>query len=228
MRRNRCSRCPSTTATIIRSSANARTTPGRKASGSRSAPPPTSRSTPIEGHRLGPGEEGRAAAAAQLLLARLRQPRRHLAAVRAVRAAQTAGGAQHQLAALRVSPADHPTRYAQRGDEVVGHGRTNAERQGDLWELDEKRLIDEVTAEILSARAGRRTAGWARPRPRATSRIDLLKEAGYKYVMDWPADDQPFWLRTRSGPILSVPYPAELNDPPRSSIARIRRASSPT
>jgi hypothetical protein len=30
--------------------------------------------------------------------------------------------------------------------------------------------------------------------------------------MDWPADDQPFWLNTRSGPILSVPYPAELND----------------
>ena len=30
--------------------------------------------------------------------------------------------------------------------------------------------------------------------------------------MDWPADDQPFWLKTRSGPILSVPYPAELND----------------
>src|SRR5262249_59142081 len=28
-----------------------------------------------------------------------------------------------------------------RGDEVVGHGRTNAERQGDLWELDESRLI---------------------------------------------------------------------------------------
>ena len=30
--------------------------------------------------------------------------------------------------------------------------------------------------------------------------------------MDWPADDQPFWLQTRAGPILSVPYPAELND----------------
>jgi hypothetical protein len=41
---------------------------------------------------------------------------------------------------------------------------------------------------------------------------DLLKEAGYSYVMDWPADDQPFWLKTRAGPILSVPYPAELND----------------
>ena len=113
-----------------------------------------------------------------------------------------------------------------RGDEVVGHGRTNAERQGDLWELDEKRLIDDVTRRSSSARASRRRAGWARPRPRATSRIDLLKEAGYKYVMDWPADDQPFWLKTRAGPILSVPYPAELNDsaldhPPREHAARV-------
>ena len=32
--------------------------------------------------------------------------------------------------------------------------------------------------------------------------------------MDWPADDQPFWMRTRSGPILAVPYPIEINDSP--------------
>jgi hypothetical protein len=32
--------------------------------------------------------------------------------------------------------------------------------------------------------------------------------------MDWPADDQPFWMRTRAGPILSVPYPIEINDSP--------------
>jgi hypothetical protein len=30
--------------------------------------------------------------------------------------------------------------------------------------------------------------------------------------MDWPMDDQPVWLRTRAGPILSIPYPIELND----------------
>jgi hypothetical protein len=42
-----------------------------------------------------------------------------------------------------------------------------------------------------------------------------LKEAGYIYVMDWPCDDQPIWLRTRSGPLLSVPYPVELNDSPQ-------------
>ena len=32
--------------------------------------------------------------------------------------------------------------------------------------------------------------------------------------MDWPADDQPFWMRTRAGPLLSVPYPIEINDSP--------------
>jgi hypothetical protein len=32
--------------------------------------------------------------------------------------------------------------------------------------------------------------------------------------MDWPADDQPFWMSTRAGPILSIPYSVELNDSP--------------
>ena len=99
-----------------------------------------------------------------------------------------------------------------RGDEVIAHGRTNAERQGDLWELDEMRLIDDVTKEIVK-REGKAPKGWMGPAASESNvTIDLLKEAGYKYVMDWPADDQPFWLSTRAGPILSVPYPAELND----------------
>ena len=42
--------------------------------------------------------------------------------------------------------------------------------------------------------------------------MDLLQEAGYRYVMDWTMDDQPVWLRTRKGRILAVPYPIEVND----------------
>ena len=42
--------------------------------------------------------------------------------------------------------------------------------------------------------------------------IDVLQEAGYKFVMDWCADDQPFWMKARQGRILSVPYPLEVND----------------
>jgi allantoinase len=110
---------------------------------------------------------------------------------------------------------DHPQifeRIRARQDEVVAHGRTNAERQGDLWELDEKRLIDDVT-DAIRRNEGRPPAGWMGPAASESNATpDLLKEAGYSYVMDWPADDQPFWLGTRAGPILSVPYPAELND----------------
>jgi hypothetical protein len=42
--------------------------------------------------------------------------------------------------------------------------------------------------------------------------MDLLQEAGYHYVMDWTADDQPIWLTTRQGRLLSMPYPIECND----------------
>jgi hypothetical protein len=81
-----------------------------------------------------------------------------------------------------------------------------------IVEIDERRLIDDVTQEI-TRREGRPPKGWMGPAASESNATpDLLKEAGYKYVMDWPADDQPFWLKTRSGPILSVPYPAELND----------------
>ena len=42
--------------------------------------------------------------------------------------------------------------------------------------------------------------------------LDLLQEAGYHYVMDWTSDDQPIWLTTRQGRLLSMPYPIECND----------------
>ena len=67
----------------------------------------------------------------------------------------------------------------------------------------------------LKRTTGRKPEGWLGPYlAQSATTLDLLKEAGYSYVMDWPADDQPFWMSTRSGPILSVPYPLEMNDSP--------------
>jgi hypothetical protein len=99
-----------------------------------------------------------------------------------------------------------------RGDEIVAHGRTNAENLRGMWEADEERIIGEVVATFLH-HEGKAPAGWMGPGAYETAHTpDLLKEAGFKYLMDWPLDDQPVWLRTRSGPLLSVPYPIELND----------------
>ena len=49
---------------------------------------------------------------------------------------------------------------------------------------------------------------------------DLLREAGYSYLLDWCHDDRPTWFETRAGPILSVPYPQEINDIPAIAVRR--------
>lgn len=105
-------------------------------------------------------------------------------------------------------------RIKERGDEVIGHGRTNAERQDVLDETAETALIGEAT-DGIARHFGVPPAGWLGPYIVETLVTpDLLREAGYTYVLDWPADDQPFWIRTRAGPLLSVPYSIEINDSP--------------
>jgi allantoinase len=103
-------------------------------------------------------------------------------------------------------------RIERRGDDICAHGRTNAETMAGLWEHDEARLIAETT-ETITRHFGARPMGWMGPAA-AETRVtpDLLVEAGYTHSLGWPVDDQPIWMRTRSGPLLSVPYPMELND----------------
>jgi peptidoglycan/xylan/chitin deacetylase (PgdA/CDA1 family) len=110
--------------------------------------------------------------------------------------------------------------FRKRGDEIVGHGRTNAERQGILNEVEESALIAGTT-EALHRHEGKAPAGWLGPwisQSRLTP--DLLQEQGYKYLLDWCHDDQPTWFKTRNGRILSVPYPQEINDIPAIMVRR--------
>lgn len=105
--------------------------------------------------------------------------------------------------------------FRKRCAEVVGHGRTNSERQGILFEAEEQQLIAECTA-VIADFEGRQPAGWLGPWiSQSHLTPDLLAEAGYGYLLDWCMDDQPIWFSTRNGGrILSVPYPQELNDIP--------------
>ena len=99
-----------------------------------------------------------------------------------------------------------------RGAEIVGHGRTNAERQAGMDEAAERAMIAEVTARI-AREEGAPPAGWMGPWVNETHVTpDLLREAGYAYVMDWAMDEQPVWMQTRAGPLLSIPYARPTND----------------
>ena len=105
--------------------------------------------------------------------------------------------------------------FRARGDEIAGHGRANAERQGVLDEAGESALIAEATG-VLTRAEGRAPQGWLGPWISESGLTpDLLQEAGYSYLLDWCHDDQPVWMQTRGGRILSVPYPQELNDIPQ-------------
>ncbi len=99
-----------------------------------------------------------------------------------------------------------------RGDEIIGHGRTQSERQNTFWEADEARMVAESTATIERF-YGKRPNGWMGAGMSHTpATIDVLHEAGYKFLMDWCCDDQPFWMKARKGRIMCVPYPLEVND----------------
>ena len=120
---------------------------------------------------------------------------------------------QHQLnTAIYDECPDIPERIRSRNDEFLGHGYTNSEEQGGLSEQKEKDLITECTATITK-HEGKAPTGWMSPwLSNSETTMDLLQEAGYRYVMDWTMDDQPIWIKTRGGKILSMPYPVEAND----------------
>ena len=102
-----------------------------------------------------------------------------------------------------------------RGDELVGHGHSNSERQAAMGEAGERELLVQCRKRI-QAESGQSPAGWLSPWiSESLQTPDLLLETGYSYTLNWCHDDQPMPMRTRSGqPLWSVPYPQELNDIP--------------
>lgn len=103
-------------------------------------------------------------------------------------------------------------RIAREGHEVAGHGRTNSQSQNGLADEDERALFSEV-AETIAAHTGRRPTGWLSPWLAETPNTPAnLRQAGFRYVLDFCADDQPIWLPAGDGRILAIPYSQEIND----------------
>ncbi len=98
------------------------------------------------------------------------------------------------------------------GCELIAHGYSNSDTLQGLSEQQEAGYLRSVAMQIQEF-SGDRPAGWSSPWIAETERTpDLLAEAGFSYVLDFCMDDQPVWLRTRSGRLLAVPYSQEIND----------------
>jgi allantoinase len=93
--------------------------------------------------------------------------------------------------------------------EFMGHGFG----QKNMQKVENEREDIVKTREAIRAFAGRPPRGWLGPGLTETWETpDLLVEEGFDYVADWVLDDQPVRLKTRSKPIVSVPYSLECND----------------
>lgn len=92
----------------------------------------------------------------------------------------------------------------------LAHGRTNSLLHNAFPVDEERESLCDITASIANA-TGRSPRGWMGPGLSEThSTPQLLAELGYRYVLDWTNDDQPYPLTVPG--MFSVPYSVELND----------------
>jgi len=93
--------------------------------------------------------------------------------------------------------------------EFIGHGFT----QQNMQKVGDEREAIRKTATAIRDFAGRPPRGWLGPGLTETWETpDLLVEEGFDYVCDWVLDDQPVRLKTRTRPIVNLPYTQECND----------------
>ncbi len=97
----------------------------------------------------------------------------------------------------------------ERGWEFMGHGFG----QKNMQKVEDERDDIRKTADAIEAFTGKRPRGWLGPGLTETWETpDLLVEEGFEYVADWVLDDQPVMLKTRTDPIVNIPYTQECND----------------
>lgn len=117
---------------------------------------------------------------------------------------------------VNVAALDHFPQITQRcralGWEVFSHGVYNSRF---LYELDEaaERSVIEDCVESIARATGTAPVGWMGPMGTMTERtLDLLPEYGFRYSVELFHEDAPFPIRSKGGPLVSVPYTQEVND----------------
>lgn len=82
-----------------------------------------------------------------------------------------------------------------------------------IHKVEDQRAMIRQTTDVITKFTGKRPTGWLGPgRGQTPATLDYVAEAGYTWFGDWVMDDQPFYVRTKRGPILSIPYSVEYND----------------
>lgn len=98
------------------------------------------------------------------------------------------------------------------GAEFVAHGLTQSQMLTSQMSAVQERAIIQQTTDRFERVLGQRPRGWLGPDSGESARTpQLLAEAGYDHLLDWPNDDQPYLFRT-TPPLVSIPNQMEWDD----------------
>ncbi len=102
----------------------------------------------------------------------------------------------------------------ERGWELLAHNWEQGELLTDFAkDPAREREIVLRTLDAYERHVGRKAKGWLSSSLRSTLQTaDILAEYGCSFYCDIMNDDQPFLIRTPSGPIVATPYSNEIND----------------
>jgi allantoinase len=82
-----------------------------------------------------------------------------------------------------------------------------------IQQIEDQRAVMRQSIDMIEKFTGKKPTGWLGPgRGQTHDTLDYATECGFTWFGDWVLDDQPFWVKTANGPILAVPYSAEIND----------------
>ena len=108
---------------------------------------------------------------------------------------------------------DDYERVAREGKELGWEFMGHMWDQGPIHKVEDQRGVINRSLDRLETYVGKRPVGWLGPGLTQTfDTPDYLAEAGVKYIGDWVWDDEPAEIKTKHGPLVTVPYTTELND----------------
>jgi allantoinase len=100
------------------------------------------------------------------------------------------------------------------GWEWMAHGENNSTLFTGMPADVETKTIAGVL-ETIAKHTGKRARGWLGPALTETDNtLDILAAAGIDYVADWCNDEQPYAMKTKTKPIVAIPYTLEIGDIP--------------
>lgn len=114
-----------------------------------------------------------------------------------------------QVIESRYEPVARAIREA--GWNFMGHGY----HQRPLHLVEDQAAEIRRAFDVIGAYSGTPPLGWLGPGLHETPEtLDLLHEAGFRFVVDWPLDDQPLSVKAGGGEMVSIPYSVEMGDLP--------------